>query len=188
MPDITVVPSADVDVVSAVLATAFAADPVLRWLNPTPDRDEMIFRTLLKWVHGSGSSVDLALRDSVPVGAGVWDPPGYRVPVGHQVASVWGFLLGLRMGVGRGLALERRFRPARPDEPHWYLAQLGAATQGVGVGSALLTAGLERVEGPAYLESSNKANIPLYERFGFRVVGEIMLPSKGPIVWRMYRK
>ena len=40
---------------------------------------------------------------------------------------------------------------------------------------------------PAYLESSNPENIGYYERFGFRVTGEIQLPDGGPSLWPMWR-
>jgi len=33
---------------------------------------------------------------------------------------------------------------------------------------------------PAYLESSNERSLPLYERSGFRVVGELQAVGYGP--------
>jgi hypothetical protein len=40
---------------------------------------------------------------------------------------------------------------------------------------------------PAYLESSNPDNIPYYNRFGFEVTGEIVMPD-GPTLWAMWRR
>ena len=79
----------------------------------------------------------------------------------------------------------------RLDEPHWYLAVIGvdAAHQGRGLGSKLMKDALERCdhEGlPAYLESTNPANLTLYERHGFRAAGEIRI-GDGPIVTPMLR-
>ena len=59
-----------------------------------------------------------------------------------------------------------------PEEPHWYLPLIGVdpIEQGRGCGSALLRVGLSRCDAdrlPAYLESTNPKNIPLYERYGF---------------------
>jgi hypothetical protein len=43
------------------------------------------------------------------------------------------------------------------------------------------------MEGPAYLESSNLRNVPLYQRFGFDAIEEISLPEDGPTLWTMLR-
>jgi len=38
----------------------------------------------------------------------------------------------------------------------------------------------------ADLESSNGRNISLYERNGFRVVGDLRALGRGPAIWRMW--
>jgi ribosomal protein S18 acetylase RimI-like enzyme len=74
-----------------------------------------------------------------------------------------------------------------PHEPHWYLPLIGVdpTRQGRGLGSALLQHALARCDrehAPAYLESSNPANIPLYRRHGFEVIGTVQAGSSPPIV------
>jgi RimJ/RimL family protein N-acetyltransferase len=39
----------------------------------------------------------------------------------------------------------------------------------------------------AYLESSNERNPSLYERNGFRVVGDLRALGRRPAIWRMWR-
>ena len=62
---------------------------------------------------------------------------------------------------------------------------------GQGLGTQMLRevlAGVDTDGVPAYLESSNERNLPLYERNGFRVVGELQALGHGPAIWRMWRE
>jgi ribosomal protein S18 acetylase RimI-like enzyme len=84
---------------------------------------------------------------------------------------------------------------SRLKEPHWYLPLIAAdpARQGQGLGTALMEAAIARIDKdgrPAYLDSSNPRNIPLYERFGFERIGEIKTrtsPVQVPMVRRARR-
>lgn len=72
------------------------------------------------------------------------------------------------------------------DEPLWYLPVIGvdAPSQGNGLGSAMLKHALwlcDEEGTRAYLESSNPANISLYERHGFEVMGRIEVGSAPPV-------
>ena len=78
-----------------------------------------------------------------------------------------------------------------PEEAHWYLPAIGVEphSQGKGYGSTLLARGLEvcdRDHVAAYLEATNPANIPLYQRFGFEVTGQIQAGSS-PAITPMFR-
>lgn len=69
---------------------------------------------------------------------------------------------------------DKMHRRAAPM-PHYYLFALGVSpsAQGKGVGGWLVTAMLERADGeqlPAYLETQNERNVPLYRRLGFELV------------------
>ncbi|MEO9330034.1 GNAT family N-acetyltransferase [Gordonia aurantiaca] len=177
----------DLELVSALLAQAFADDPVVVWLQPDRSRHLPMFRTLVRRGHGENATFDLALRDGQPVGASAWDPPGHKISGWAQVMSTVGFIRALGSRAILGKKLEEEFAKRRPKEPHWYLGQVGTPIQGAGIGSALLRHRLEKIDGSAYLESSNIRNVPLYERFGFEVTEEFELPDDGPRVWTMYR-
>jgi ribosomal protein S18 acetylase RimI-like enzyme len=78
-----------------------------------------------------------------------------------------------------------------PKEPHWYLPLIGIdpAHQGRGLGGALMRHATEicdRERVPAYLESSNLRNVPLYQRHGFEVMGKIQAGSS-PVITPMLR-
>jgi ribosomal protein S18 acetylase RimI-like enzyme len=79
-----------------------------------------------------------------------------------------------------------------PAEPHWHLPMIGVhpSHQHQGYGSALLRYALTLCDEqgvPAYLESSNPAKIPLYERHGFKVLGGIQVGSS-PVITPMLRR
>lgn len=188
------VTASDADPLSAVLGRAFADDPVWQWMFPRhPERMAGLFATLLHHAHLPNGVSELAEHDGQVLAGALWDPPGrWKISMTTQLRQLPGLMrmLGPRTyAVLRGLgAIER----VHPVEPHWYLAVLGTdpPAQGNGLGSALLRSRLARCDDgrfPAYLESSKDTNIPYYERFGFRVTGEMRLPGNGPSVWSMWR-
>ncbi len=84
-----------------------------------------------------------------------------------------------------------RFEEARPSEPHYYLSLLGTHPDhsGQGWGMGLLAdnlVGIDAEGGAAYLESSNPANVPRYERLGFSVFDEFAVSDEIAVaqMWR----
>jgi GNAT superfamily N-acetyltransferase len=96
-------------------------------------------------------------------------------------------------GVARAVGALDMMEKKHPKSPsHYYLLAIGVdpPLQGQGIGTQMATPILERCdrEGvPAYLESSKEQNVPLYERWGFKVVEQLDLPKGGPTAWRMWR-
>jgi GNAT superfamily N-acetyltransferase len=180
----------DVSQVVEDLHAAFMEDPVLGWVFPDDGKRrryghryfEMQARRLvpggLAWRADGGGALW--------AGAGAWrESPLDALRLGAATAR----------GVGRrGAAVARGLmgiESRHPREPHLYLAVVGVRPerQGRGLGSALLQPGLEKADRlglPAYLESSNIRNVPLYERHGFEVTEEATLP-RGGAVWLMWR-
>lgn len=178
--------------VAACLGRAFEDDPVSAYLLPRREgraRDLARFYAVaidILAAHGQVLTVS-ELR-----GAAVWQAP--RPPRPSRAVEAWN---GLRMAwalgraTGRAFTLNEAILKHHLREPHWYLAVLGTdpAAQGQGIGSAVMQPVLARCDAealPAYLESSKEANIPFYERHGFRVTGEVKVPG-GPTLWPMLR-
>jgi ribosomal protein S18 acetylase RimI-like enzyme len=178
---------ADLPRVARVLGQAFADDPVIAWMQPDVRRRKLLFRALARYEHYASDSSDLAEDGGTVVGASLWDPPEFRQSTWWAVRSLPLLARALGSRLNYGSALQRMFHERRPPSPHWYLAELGAAPPGRGTGSALLEHRLQKIETSAYLESTNERNVPLYERFGFRVIDEIHLPYDGPTCWQMLR-
>jgi GNAT superfamily N-acetyltransferase len=193
--EVRVATAAELPALAATLARAFDDDPVTRHLIPSGSRRRQArvaaFMALgTKAAIGDGTVWTTAELS----GAAVWRRPGrWRVPARDAVRDVPAAVRALGRRLPVGIATLQAIESSHPDEPHWYLGILGTepAEQGRGIGGALMAPVLDRCdeEGvPAYLESSKERNIPYYERFGFRVTGELDLPKGGPRIWPMWRE
>ena len=177
-----------------VLADAFSADPVMNWVLPEPALYPDFFRLL---VNDLFLPRGISHLESSERAAALWLPPEVRfdLPPSLSLLSLVGRLL-LRKGpkpLWRIPQQGRLFERHHPTEPHYHLLFIGCRTsaQGQGMGSAMLkqgTAVCDEQHMPAYLESSNELNVPLYQRHGFEVIAEESLPGGGPTVWFMWRE
>ncbi|MFD5409019.1 GNAT family N-acetyltransferase [Streptomyces nojiriensis] len=184
--------------VAALLARAFADDPVMAWMIPAADRERGIaryFRLAQRQQRPRAGAVRVAATGGGRLlAAALWSGPGCWKPAPVRELAVlprYAGIFGLR-GMRRAGEVQNAMHEAHPQPPHWYLPSVGTdrGLQGMGVGSALLAqqlADCDRLGQPAYLESSNVTNLPFYENLGFRVTAEIRLPGGGPAFWPMWR-
>lgn len=174
----------------AVMVTAFAADPLIRWMLPGPRQYVAWGPSVVGDYGGRAFEHGTAYLSADGAGAAMWLPPG----VGPDEES-----LGATMAQAVDEAdheavfgLLERVDAAHPSEPHWFLPAIGVdpPAQGRGLGAALMAPMLERCdeEGAiAYLESSNVRNLPFYERLGFKVTQRIQV-GDSPVVTAMVRR
>jgi GNAT superfamily N-acetyltransferase len=192
---------ADITELSHVLGRAFYDDPVSVWMMPDDTTREAdlrrFFATVTRHHHLAGGGCEVASDVSAIGAAALWDPPGrWKQSRREQLMMMPSLFLrfGWRLAVSRHLGeVLELMKEQHPEEPHWYLAVIGSDTtvRGKGYGQALMRSRLDRVDAehaPAYLESSKPENVPYYQRFGFEVTGEIVLPHGGPTLWPMWRK
>ncbi len=178
--------ASDTALARATLITAFAADPFTRWAMPDPAAFLEAFPHVLAHMGALGHPAGRGFLAVDHRAAALWIPPGH----GPDMDALGSALADLAMPEEAPDVFEAMARH-HPESPHWYLPFIGVdpGAQGKGLGSALLRTALAEVDAdhmPAYLESTNPRNIPLYERFGFRVAGEIQVGSSPPMhpMWR----
>ena len=178
---------------SETLARAFWDDPVWGWLFPDeatrPRRSSQVFHAYLRDALNVGevyTTPDLS-------GAALWKPPGkWKLSNAAIVRSLPSLLRAFGTRLPASLEIERKVESQHPHDPHWYLSVIGTdpVAQGKGIGAALIRQITDRCDAdglPAYLESSKEANVPYYERFGFKVTGDTRLGDDGPTIWFMWR-
>jgi GNAT superfamily N-acetyltransferase len=187
----------DVRELSHTLARAFYDDPVMVWLLPDekPRTVQLyrLFATMTRHHHLARGGVEVACDGRGIGAAALWDPPNqWQETRWAQLAMTPTFIRVFGARSMRGRAVQELMKRAHPEEPHWYLGVVGSdpSVRGKGFGQVLMRSRLDRVDAehaPAYLESTKDQNIAYYQRFGFEVTGEIVLPDGGPTMWPMWR-
>jgi ribosomal protein S18 acetylase RimI-like enzyme len=176
--------------VNATISMGFIVDPVARWLYPDSHQFMTSFPSFCGAYGGKAFEHGTAYHTEDFVGALLWLPPNAHpddeLILDHLKKTADPKRLEIFLKV---LELMGSFHP---KEPHWFLPLIGVDVfhQGSGHGTALLKKSLERVDESrtlAYLDSSNVRNIPLYQRFGFEVIGKVDYGGS-PTSYSMLRK
>jgi ribosomal protein S18 acetylase RimI-like enzyme len=187
--DIVKVAPSEAATAVGIITSAFSSDPVARWMYPDPADYFTYFPRFIRGFAGEAFKAGTAYRTPDGSGAALWLAPETETDSDPLIDLFW---------ESTSTEIQEDLFPVfdmmgemHPLEPHWYLPMIGVDTyrQGLGAGSALLNHAVAMIDEaglPAYLESSNPRNIPLYERFGFSVTG-IIEHGKCPPIYPMYR-
>lgn len=183
--------------VIGVLADAFLDDPVWTSIGPRNRAHRKLanrasFAGILAGSVRHGARVRVARAEGRIAGATIAFEPG-RWPI-PDPAALWelGWLIVAGPApVLRGMRDDRAIRATHVAHPHIYLWFIGVTPElhGRGIGRALMAElhGTSDPLGlPVYLETGTMDNVAFYGSLGYRVEGEIELPS-GPPMWRMER-
>ena len=184
---------ADVDAIVDTLTTAFFRDPL--WGPAFPDEQRRATQAAAMWRLYVTSALRYPWTLVTPgvEAAAVWIPPGGTELTPREEDGLEGLLTtGAGPGVAKSiLEIYDQLDAAHPDEPCFYLSLLGVHDdhRGKGLGMGLLAECLARIDtlgAPAYLESSNPANIDRYRSVGFTPRDTITIAT-GHVVTTMWR-
>jgi GNAT superfamily N-acetyltransferase len=186
----------DLDAAAALLARAFAVEPVLGHLLGDDDRERerrLIFTALCRDVLGAGL-IEGVRADGQLASVAVWMAPGaHPVPLRRELRMVpaWLRLLTIHPRALPGLL---RASPAldrlHPREPHWFLFLLGTEPprQQGGLGTVLVEHGVRRAREdgvPVHLDTGRQQNVKWFRRLGFEVADEVRVVPGAPPLWGM---
>lgn len=181
----TVVHSDEQEDVVSVLTAAFCSDPAARWMYPSSRDYLRHFPAFVRGFGGPAFHQQTAHLAEDSRGAALWLPPGAS-PDEEELDALFQSTLPPKTR-GEMMLLLEQMAAHHPSEAHWHLPMIGVDPrhQARGCGSALLAHVLVRCDQEqaiAHLEASNPVNIPLYERHGFRRVGEIRAGTCPPVI------
>jgi GNAT superfamily N-acetyltransferase len=197
-PTVVRLDEAAVPEAAAVLARAFADDPLFVAMLPDPRRRQAMLPPFMAAAvrfcqrYGEVDATAGALR-----GVAAWSAPGEASTRERWMAAGFGAAMAAMddAAVSRMIAIfEHRgtLRERAMPEPYWYLIVLGVepAHQRHGLGGQLLQPILARADAdglPCYLETATAADVRFYARHGFAVLEEADVPGVGFHYWVMRR-
>ena len=166
--------AADAPRAYVTLLSAFAADPVERWLLPDDLEYAAGFPPFVAALSDTSMASSTAWEIDDFSAIIFWLPPGVE-PDAERIGRSLIDTVAPEKHADTFAVLEQ-LDESHPSYPHWYLAWLGVAAdkQNHGLGGRLLSQTLAYVDLgglPAYLETSNPRTIPFFERHGFTVTG-----------------
>jgi len=175
----------------AIIAEAFAEDPVNLWIFGNRDAMPPVFSTLARSLYLPRGFCHLKGDD----GATMWSHSSASLdlpllPTLGLVAALMG--KGSKGAVKRALGAGEAMKREHPREPHLYLFAIGTrkAARGKGLGKAMLApvlAAADRDGLPCYLENSNPANTGFYRAHGFERLKLFAPGPGGPPLEAMWR-
>jgi GNAT superfamily N-acetyltransferase len=191
---------------AVAVAAAMFEDPLHRFFIPDPHRRRRLLPELYAFALRHELRLNRLYASSTALeGVVIWEPPrGDAPPPRSSPLSVVAALfegLGVARRLGGGslvrmlsyLRFAVRERRRHAPGPHWYLSLLAVRPdcQGRGHAGALVRPMLQRADRqglPCYLETQNERNLPVYAHFGFRVVGQALIPGSSVGHWSMVRR
>jgi ribosomal protein S18 acetylase RimI-like enzyme len=183
-PEIRVVEPADAPRAVNLQLMAFGADPLMRWFWPEPNEYVRHFPAFVDAFARGAFEHRAAHATDDFLGGALWLPPGVTPDI-EALVKIFNEAVP-EPARSESFGMLEQINAAHPHEPHWHLAFLGVdpTRRGKGTGAALLRYALSRIDQQhlhCYLESSNPANISLYERHGFEVVSEVRVGGSPPV-------
>ncbi len=175
---------------AAVFGRAFVDEPMMVWpMGEVQDRVERFTRCFALFLEVA-LDLELVSEADNASGAAVWIPPN-KFESWEQHPWNQARIHGLTEDGGRRYDEFWRWIEARsPCGSLWQLDSIAVEPrlQGQGCGGALILEGQERARADgvgAFLSTGTERNVPIYGRYGFRVVDDARAPNDGPQIWFM---
>ena len=152
---------ADVPRLTQALASAFQDDPVITWVLPDEQRRRAVLPAFMEFrLRKLAFPHDEVWMIQDGAASAAWVPPPgiWQMSLAQRVRLLLPMIRFLRLRTPTVLGGLSRMEACHPHEPpHWYLFIIGSepAAQGRGLGSALLSQMLHRIDSGGFPLSSS---------------------------------
>ena len=172
----------------ATITSAFAHDPVERWLYPDDIQYRQHFPEFAAALGGGAFEQQTAWASSDGAAVALWLPPGAETD-DTSIVEILTKTVSPAQHEDMFGVLEQ-MASAHPPDRHWYLAWLAVdpSLQANGRGGHLLQQCLLAVDAthlPAYLETPSPRTVDFYRRHGFQVTGRTKAGTCPPLTFML---
>jgi ribosomal protein S18 acetylase RimI-like enzyme len=187
MSDVRLATTEDHSQVVATAVAAFVNDPALRHFFPD-ERYSQQATAFFGYLFDKRVDLGTVWVTERCEAAAMWSPPANSISAHNHQRAVAGYAA---MEEVVGVDAARRLRVYNDlvdqhlpgEDEYWYLGVLATHPEhaGRGYGVEVMCAGLSHATGPAYLETTQPANVAYYERLGWTVTA--LVTSHTPPIW-----
>ena len=185
---------------SQVISKAFFDDPLMVYLFPKPKERKMKLESMMELLIRIGIKYGVAHATSSNLeGIAIWFPSNRA-----KISPIMGLLNGgisyfFKLGI-KAVKKQNGFynyvfskHTKLIPSQHWYLSIIGInpALQGKGFSHILFDSMFNKIDKenvPCFLDTNNEKNLPVYERFGFKILEKYEVPGTDIVNWAMIRE
>ncbi len=187
MSNVRVATSADRAEVVTTAVAAFVNDPALRHFFPDERYAEQA-TAFFGYLFDKRVDLGTVWVTEHCEAAAMWSPPATAISADDHQRAAESYAT-MEAVIGRDAAQrlcaynDQVDQHLPSDSAHWYLGVLATHPDHAGrsYGVEVMRAGLNQVTGPAYLETTQPANVAYYERLGWTVTA--VVTSHAPPIW-----
>ena len=200
-----IIPLATHDIKNAggVLGQAFQSDPVMLMIFAESRNQERVqhltnfFANNLFTCFRKGSPLVVKDGGRILAALSVYPPGAYPIPLTEQMKMLLKTVFKSNVirrqtwsALYRAIRLMDEMLRIHPQDPHYYLEFIGVEPdfQGKGTGSMIVESIIQKADEKrvgCYLETAQPRNLPLYKRFGYKLIDEKVI--LGVPLWFMWR-
>ena len=174
----------------AIIVLAFSADPIARWIYPSPYEYLSYAPDLVRAFAGNAFEHGTAYCVDGFLGAALCLPPDVQ-PQEEEVTTILERTVP-KERIEEIISLLGKAGRYHTEGSHWHIPFIGVdpTLQGRGYASALMRHVLARCDKERqviYLESTNPMNIPFYKHHGFDILGTVQVGTSPPVYPMMRR-